>query len=121
VYVLCKRRGVYMSRSPEWNVKRTRTTHVPEERANRSKGIRGAEDGQSGSGTSSPRDSGREEECESEEGKGRNSRRETAEGRRETPQCGSRRQVAGMWKEEERRIYCILARISSSDDTRGSG
>lgn len=39
----------------EWNVA---GTYVPEERANRSKGIRGAEDGQSGSGASS-RDSGR--------------------------------------------------------------
>ncbi|KAL6260593.1 hypothetical protein P5V15_008114 [Pogonomyrmex californicus] len=54
---LYKRGGVYVSRSLEWNVKRART--FPEERADRSKGIRGAEDGQSGSGASSPRDSER--------------------------------------------------------------
>lgn len=63
-------------------MKRART--FPEERADRSKGIRGAEDGQSGSGASSPRHAIRneEEEYESAEGKGRNSRRETAGGRR---------------------------------------
>lgn len=40
-------------------MKRART--FPEERADRSKGIRGAEDGQSGSGASSPRDLERRE------------------------------------------------------------
>lgn len=66
IYVLYKR-GVCVSRSLEWNVKRT----FPEERADRSKGIRGAEDGQSGSGASSPRDSERRGGIRERERKGK--------------------------------------------------
>jgi len=78
-------------------------TYVPEERADRSKGIRGVEDGQSGSRTSSPRDSGRRggvREC------GRKGKEHTQqEGRQEGAVVGDR-----VWRcrEEKRQIYSAL-------------
>lgn len=90
VYNVLFKRGIRIALS---RVERGTGTYVPEERADRSKGIRGAEDGQSGSRASSPRDSGRRGGIREY---GRKEKEHTQqEGRRKGGRNGGRRQVVG--------------------------
>lgn len=109
IYNVLFKRGICIALS---RVERGTGTYVPEERADRSKGIRGAEDGQSGSRASSPRDSGRRG------GIREYGRKEKEHIQQEGRQKGGTVVGDKLWgrREEERQIYFALTGISSNSN-----